>query len=194
MSKTTRQRRGVRRRLEKYNLQCNELGRPGEIDREVNNRHRSRLFSGEVEKTEERGGGIQMNKDRPGDDLLLPNEAPVRIQQSIARLVGIKGAVILQRLHEALLTEGKEFNGRIWISGTLEEWQARFEFMKLRTMRRVFVELQETGILLSDNLNQSKMDRTRWYTINYERLGSMLVGNPRRNNSMAVHEERGASL
>jgi len=134
-----------------------------------------------------------MNKDRPGDDLLLPNETPVRIQQSIARLVGIKGAIILQRLHEALLTEGKEINNRLWISGTLEELEDRIGIINFSTMRRVLTELQKSGILISENLNRMKMDRTKWYTINYEKLGSMLVGNPHRSSPTTVYE-RGISL
>jgi uncharacterized phage protein (TIGR02220 family) len=60
--------------------------------------------------------------------------------------------------------------GRRWTYDTYKEWQKQFPFWSETTIKRSFLNLEKQGLLISGNWNALKMDKTKWYTINYEKL------------------------
>jgi uncharacterized phage protein (TIGR02220 family) len=101
---------------------------------------------------------------------LLINESPVMIIPSLAAKIGLNEAVVLQQIHYWLGISKYTIKGRIWVYNTYEEWQKQLPFWSVSTIKRSIRSLEMLGLLLSENWNQMKMDKTKWYSIDYEKL------------------------
>ncbi|MDF0728712.1 conserved phage C-terminal domain-containing protein [Cytobacillus sp. S13-E01] len=101
---------------------------------------------------------------------LLINESPVKIIPSLAAKTGLNEAVVLQQIHYWLGISKHKIEGRTWVYNTYEEWQKQLPFWSVSTIKRTIRSLEMLGLLLSENWNQMKMDKTKWYSIDYEKL------------------------
>ncbi|NWQ41930.1 conserved phage C-terminal domain-containing protein [Bacillus sp. EB106-08-02-XG196] len=104
---------------------------------------------------------------------LLINEAPLMIVPSLAVKIGINEAVVLQQIHYWLGRSKHQIKGRKWVYNTYEDWQEQFPFWSISTIKRTFHSLEKLGVVVSDNWNAMKLDKTKWYTINYEQLANI---------------------
>ena len=101
---------------------------------------------------------------------LLIKENPVMIIPSLAVKIGLNEAVVLQQIHYWLGISKHRIEGRIWVYNTYEEWQKQLPFWSVSTIKRTILSLEMKGLLLSANFNAMKMDKTKWYSIDYEKL------------------------
>ncbi|MEH7178291.1 conserved phage C-terminal domain-containing protein [Neobacillus vireti] len=101
---------------------------------------------------------------------LLINESPVMIIPSLAAKIGLNEAVVLQQIHYWLGISKHKIEGRTWVYNTYEEWQKQLPFWSVSTIKRSIRSLEMLGLLISANFNQMKMDKTKWYSIDYEKL------------------------
>lgn len=118
-----------------------------------------------------------MTQPRSGN--LLYDEPPLVISPTLARLIGLSEAIVLQQLHYWLVTAqrttiGTSHEGRLWVYNTYETWQEQFPFWSIPTIKRTMLDLEKRGLVLTAVLNKAKMDRTKWYTIDYEALDGLL--------------------
>ncbi len=89
---------------------------------------------------------------------------------SLAAKIGLNEAVVLQQIHYWLGISKHNMEGRTWVYNTYEEWQKQLPFWSVSTIKRTIRSLEMLGLLLSENWNQMKMDKTKWYSIDYEKL------------------------
>ncbi|QOR83826.1 DnaD domain protein [Geobacillus stearothermophilus] len=101
---------------------------------------------------------------------LLLDEKPLVILPSLAKEIGLNEAIVLQQLHYWLQESNNERDGHRWVYNTYQDWQKQFPFWSIRTIRRTIKNLENKGIVISDYLNSMKIDKTKWYRIDYERL------------------------
>lgn len=101
---------------------------------------------------------------------LLINESPVMIIPSLAAKIGLNEAVVLQQIHYWLGISNHEIAERTWVYNTYEDWQKQLPFWSVSTIKRTIRSLEMLGLLISDNFNQMKMDKTKWYSIDYVKL------------------------
>jgi uncharacterized phage protein (TIGR02220 family) len=101
---------------------------------------------------------------------LLIKESPVMIIPSLAVKIGLNEAVVLQQIHYWLGVSKHKIKGRSWVYNTYEEWQKQLSFWSVSTIKRTIHSLEMSGYLLSDNFNEMKMDKTKWYSIDYDKL------------------------
>jgi len=101
---------------------------------------------------------------------LLIKESPVMIIPSLAVKIGLNEAVVLQQIHYWLGISKHKIQGRTWVYNTYEEWQKQLPFWSVSTIKRTILSLEMKGLLLSANFNQMKMDKTKWYSIDYDKL------------------------
>jgi uncharacterized phage protein (TIGR02220 family) len=104
---------------------------------------------------------------------LLINESPVMIIPSLALKIGVNEAVVLQQIHYWLMKSSHVMDGRKWIYNTYKEWQMQLPFWSESTIKRAIKALERQGYLVSGNFNRSKMDQTKWYSIDYEQLAEL---------------------
>jgi uncharacterized phage protein (TIGR02220 family) len=103
--------------------------------------------------------------------VLATKENPLVILPSLAMKIGLREAIILQQINYWLTKKGAHvIEGRRWTYDTYKEWQKQFPFWSETTIKRSFLNLEKQGLLISGNWNALKMDKTKWYTINYEKL------------------------
>ncbi|HEY2420440.1 MAG TPA: conserved phage C-terminal domain-containing protein, partial [Neobacillus sp.] len=73
--------------------------------------------------------------------------------------------------------------GRIWVYNTYEEWRKQLPFWSVSTIKRTIHSLEIKGLLLSANYNEMKMDKTKWYSIDYDKLQELEDGTIERQAS-----------
>lgn len=104
---------------------------------------------------------------------LLIDEPPLQVLPSLALAIGLNEAIVLQQLHYWLQRSQHVHEDRRWIYNTYEEWQAQFPFWSLKTVRNVIGSLEKQELVLTGNFNQQSTNRTKWYTIDYNRLDAI---------------------
>lgn len=106
---------------------------------------------------------------------LLISEPPLQVIPTLARLIGLNEAIVLQQLHYWLQNKkiGKWHDGRKWVRNSLAQWQEdNFPFWSTDTIARVLNKLQSAGYIDTANLNSAPYDRTLWYAINYDTISA----------------------
>ena len=105
---------------------------------------------------------------------LLFDSPPLVIQKELACKVGINEAIILQQIHywcENNRKTNRNFHdGRYWTYNTFDQWAEQFPWLTKRHIQNLFAKLEKSGYLISGNYNKMKMDRTKWYTLDYEKI------------------------
>ena len=106
---------------------------------------------------------------------LLINEQPLQVLPSLANIIGLNEAIVLQQLHFFLRISRNKVGGRSWVYNTINDWQAEFSFWSVKTVQRTIENLEKSGLVVStDKFNKMKMDKTKWYTIDYQKLNEIL--------------------
>lgn len=109
---------------------------------------------------------------------LLINEQPLQVLPSLANIIGLNEAIILQQLHFFLRISRNKIGGRSWVYNTINDWQSEFSFWSVKTVQRTIENLEKSGLVVStDKFNKMKMDKTKWYTIDYQKLSEILPEN-----------------
>lgn len=105
----------------------------------------------------------------------LLDEAPMLVYPTLARILGINSAVMLQQLHFLLnstKTAKNKYNfieERWWVYNSYQEWQRdHFSWLSISNIKRLFLNLEELGVVLSMQGVKNPSDRRKWYTIDYE--------------------------
>lgn len=105
---------------------------------------------------------------------LLIDEYPLLVYPSLAKAIGLNEAIVLQQIHYWLKknTEAKRNfrDGHYWVYNSYSEWQNQFPWWSERTLKRIFMSLEKSGYLISGRYNSYKLDRTKWYRIDYRKL------------------------
>ncbi|WP_144555441.1 conserved phage C-terminal domain-containing protein [Bacillus sp. X1(2014)] len=123
---------------------------------------------------------------------LLIKESPVMIIPSLAVKIGLNEAVVLQQIHYWLGISKHKIEGRTWVYNTYEEWRKQLPFWSVSTIKRTILSLETKGLLLSANFNQMKMDKTKWYSIDYDKLQELedsAIQGPVSVEELATEEE-----
>jgi uncharacterized phage protein (TIGR02220 family) len=89
---------------------------------------------------------------------------------TLAARLGLNEAMILQQIHYWVSISNHLIEGRKWIFNTYKDWQKQFPFWSESTIKRTFHSLEKQGCLISENWNSTKMDKTKWYTIDYKQI------------------------
>lgn len=118
---------------------------------------------------------------------LLLDEYPLIILKGLATKIGLNEAIMVQQIHYWLIkNEERSINyhdGRYWTYNSYDNWQKEFPFFSVSTIRRTIKSLESQGLIIVGNYNKLKIDRTRWYTIDYQKLKSI-------DNSPCVQNEQ----
>lgn len=124
---------------------------------------------------------------------LLINEYPLMVLPQLAKLIGLNEAIILQQIHYWLLSSKHTHDGRKWIYNSYPSWKEQFPFWSEKTIWTTIKNLEgkltddkkgknkkkrvylKRPLLLSGNFNTLKIDKTKWYTIDYDAVVELLA-------------------
>lgn len=108
---------------------------------------------------------------------LLINEPPLLVPPTLAKIVGLDEAIVLQQVHYWLSNpkaEGRiDDEGNKWIYNTYEDWQENFPFWSTDKIKRIFLKLEKLGVIIAEQLDAQKRDMTKFYRIDYDKLCTM---------------------
>jgi DnaD/phage-associated family protein len=121
---------------------------------------------------QQEGGEMSKKKN------LLIDEYPLMVLPSLAKTIGLNEAIALQQLHYWLENAkgGVDRDGHRWVYNTYEKWQEdNFPFWSIRTIQRVFLNLENDGLVIAAQLDKTAYDRKKYYRIDYDKLSSLTV-------------------
>lgn len=104
---------------------------------------------------------------------LLIDDYPILVLPTLASEIGLNEAIVLQQMHYWLKKSNHNYDGRHWIYNSFPEWQKHFPFWSVMTIKRAVYSLEKQNLLYVGNYNKAKFDKTKWYSINYEKLEGM---------------------
>ncbi|WP_227394219.1 DnaD domain-containing protein [Jeotgalibacillus aurantiacus] len=105
---------------------------------------------------------------------LLIYEAPLQVLPTLAVKLGLNEAIFTQQLHYWLQHSNNERDGHKWVYKKIDEWHQEFPFWSASTVKRVIKNLENKGVLItSDQYNKMKIDKTKWYRIDYQKLNDL---------------------
>ncbi|WP_186431551.1 DnaD domain-containing protein [Clostridium sp. BSD9I1] len=97
----------------------------------------------------------------------------VVIDVNLAVVLGVSESIILQQMSYWLEKSTHIIEERPWIFNSYTNWQKQLPFFCESTIRRLIKKLEDMGIILSGNFNKCKMDKTKWYSIDYDALDKL---------------------
>lgn len=104
---------------------------------------------------------------------LLNDNKRVILYTNLAAKLGLNEAIMLQQIHFWLQKSKHVKDGRQWVFNTYQDWQEQLPFWSINTIKRVILKLEKEGYLLSANYNRLKLDKTKWYSIDYEKIAEL---------------------
>ena len=125
--------------------------------------------------------------------IYIPNQNMPRICPELAAEIGLNESILLLQLDYWISVAGKERDGRLWVFESLSDLQGAFPFWSRPTINRAVHSLEDAKLITTTNqYNQRKADKTRWFALNYEAIASLesvLVTDPElAQNDMPVTE------
>lgn len=105
---------------------------------------------------------------------LLLDEHPLMVMPQLAKAIGLNEAIILQQIHYWNEINKKTKNnfkdGYYWTFNSYEGWCEQFPFWSESTIKRAMKNLEKLEVVIVGNYNRIKIDRTKWYRIDYKKL------------------------
>ena len=105
---------------------------------------------------------------------LLIEEPPLQVLPTLAKLLGIEQAIILQQVQYWVKASKHDIGGHYWVYNTYKEWAEQFPWLSERAVRHHVRLLEGAGLLISGDFNKDPRDHTKWYRIGYDALGALL--------------------
>lgn len=105
---------------------------------------------------------------------MLFDENPLVIQPKLAKIIGLNESIVLQQIHywnEINRRSKNNFrDGNYWTFNSYERWCDQFPFWSESTIKRTIHKLERMKLIITGNYNKLKIDRTKWYRIDYNVL------------------------
>jgi hypothetical protein len=119
---------------------------------------------------------------------ILFAKEPLVVNTELAETIGLNESIVLQQLHYWVEINRKAKrnyqDGKYWTYNSIQAWRdENFRFWSVDTVKRTLASLEKDGYIISGNFNTSKMDRTKWYTVNYDALNALGQNAPMHNDA-----------
>lgn len=101
---------------------------------------------------------------------LFENAPIIPVHPEIALSIGTCHAMLLQQIHYNLEANPVKKFGRKWCYYTYEEWASKLKVFGVRTIKTAMAELIKLRLVVSENHNPNRYNRTCWYSIDYVQL------------------------
>ena len=114
------------------------------------------------------------------NELFVDKSKTLIINTDLALVLGdLNEAIVLNQLNYWLginRKAGKNFiDDRYWVYNSYSDWKARdFPYWSEKTIQRTFTRLENKGVVVSANYNKLGIDKTKWYTIDTEKLQELV--------------------
>lgn len=124
--------------------------------------------------------------------VLNDSHAP-RLSPALAQEIGLNESILFLQLEFLIVVRGVLIAGRLWVWMSVRDLVEEFPFWSSSTINRALQALISGGLLLAEDFNEAKYDKTRWFSINLEaasRLRSIAVKAPVEGAPAGGHDTR----
>lgn len=97
------------------------------------------------------------------------------VNMELANAIGLNRAIVLNQINYWIEKSNHVFEGKKWIYNSFESWHDQFQFWSLNTVKRIFKSLEKDGLVISGTYNKAAFDKTKWYTIDYDKVSNMVL-------------------
>ena len=105
---------------------------------------------------------------------LLLDEYALYLLPTLAVVLGVNEALILQQFNYWIQGQGNDWEGYFWTFNSYTEWRKQFPFFSKETIGRAIRRLEARGLVVSKvGPNKKKFDRTKWYRIDYDKFDEL---------------------
>ena len=97
--------------------------------------------------------------------LLVPEESPLVFQKTVAEVLGLEGAIVVQQVYYLTCVRkvGKNHKGGKWVFYTYDGWRSEyFPFWSVQQIQRIFARLEAEGVIQSEQLDGG-FSRRKYY-------------------------------
>lgn len=100
---------------------------------------------------------------------LLITEQPLQVLPRLAAEIGLNNALVLQQIHACVLEQNIIIDDFQWVNDySFNLWKSRFPFWSKRTIKRVFMDLENSKLLISQYFDSHK-----YYRVDHTALSSL---------------------
>lgn len=95
----------------------------------------------------------------------------------LAKKLSVTKAVIINQIHywtEKYHDNEHLHEGRYWMYDSYAEWHKQFPELSRKTIQRNLKSLVDDGYVFVGCYNRHEWDKTRWYSLNYEKIAEVL--------------------
>lgn len=103
---------------------------------------------------------------------LLLNEPPLVFSPTLAAMIGLNQAIILQQIHYWLLRSAHEWNGKTWVYNSYQEWAKQVPWLKRKGIATIIRRLEADGLLETGQPDGA--GTRKWYRIDHDALDRVL--------------------
>src|SRR5699024_10311084 len=92
----------------------------------------------------------------------------------LATKIGLNESIFMQQIHYWNEINKKSNNnykdGYYWTFNSVTQWKEQFPFWSRNTIQRTITNLENMKLIVTGNYNKLKIDRTKWYRVDYDAL------------------------
>lgn len=113
-------------------------------------------------------------------ELFIDKSKTLIVNTDLALVLGdLNEAIVLNQLNYWLEINKKAdknfIDDRYWVYNSYSDWKAKdFPYWSEKTIQRTFTRLENKGVVVSANYNKLGIDKTKWYTIDTEKLQELV--------------------
>lgn len=126
---------------------------------------------------------------------LLINEPPLTVSPTLATIIGLDEAIVIQQVHYWLMNSknaGRIEEGEKWVYNTYEEWQeGNFPFWSVDKVQRVFLKLEKEGLIISRQFDAKNRDMRKFYRLAYDAICALHDAVLPPSNTAKLHDVNG---
>ena len=94
---------------------------------------------------------------------------------NLAAQIGLGESIVLSQMAYWLSKTKHFIQGKPWVYNSYEAWEKQFPFWSKRTIARLILSLERQGLILSQNFNAKKTNRTKWYSLDFDKIPDLTV-------------------
>lgn len=113
-------------------------------------------------------------------ELFIDKSRTLIVNTDLALVLGdLNEAIVLNQLNYWIEINKKAeknlVDGKYWVYNSYSDWRINnFPYWSEKTIQRTFTRLENKGVVLSANYNKLAIDKTKWYTIDTEKLQELV--------------------
>lgn len=122
--------------------------------------------------------------------LLVSGDYPLIASPTLAQAYGVPSAMFLQKLHYLLQSsDSKCIQQKKYFYHSYEQWAETLGIYSVSTIKRIVSKLKKAEILIVKKLAQNKWLQTNFYTINYQKLSTVVKGITQQNQAATSSQD-----